>query len=179
VLIWLCSRDEREFVGTVYHKVSRRLETAVQMEWTAGSNDTKFAIAAKYCPDFDTTYRVCCSSFVSFCKVLNTVMQYWKCCRGCLCHVYYSLFRQKMQLEALPLPRRNKLRFKAIFWTLKYWTNWILHVTVILPQACNIVTLINAGKIWFVSDRTKPLTFLWQSLNYIPVSWISGIKWQP
>lgn len=50
-------KDEREFIGTIYHKVSRRLETAVQMEWTAGSNDTKFAIAAKYCPDMDTTFR--------------------------------------------------------------------------------------------------------------------------
>jgi len=57
--VQLCLRkDEREFVGTVYHKVSRRLETAVQMEWTAGSNDTRFAIAAKYCPDMDTTLRV-------------------------------------------------------------------------------------------------------------------------
>jgi len=53
-----CRKDEREFIGMVYHKVSRRLETAVQMEWTAGSNDTKFAIAAKYCPDMDTTFRV-------------------------------------------------------------------------------------------------------------------------
>jgi len=54
----LCRKDEREFTGTIYHKVSRRLETAIQMEWTAGSNDTKFAIAAKYCPDMDTTLRV-------------------------------------------------------------------------------------------------------------------------
>ena len=58
VCISLYRKDEREFVGTVYHKVSRRLETAIQMEWTAGSNDTKFAIAAKYCPDMDTTFRV-------------------------------------------------------------------------------------------------------------------------
>ena len=58
--VCLHRKDEREFVGTIYHKVSRRLETAVQMEWTAGSNDTKFAIAAKYCPDIDTTFRVLC-----------------------------------------------------------------------------------------------------------------------
>jgi len=56
--VCLYRKDEREFVGTVYHKVSRRLETAIQMEWTTGSNDTKFAIAAKYCPDIDTTLRV-------------------------------------------------------------------------------------------------------------------------
>ena len=56
--MWTCRKDEREFTGTVYHKVSRRLETAIQMEWTAGSNDTKFAVAAKYCPDIDTTLRV-------------------------------------------------------------------------------------------------------------------------
>ena len=56
--VGLYRKDEREFVGTVYHKVSRRLETAIQMEWTTGSNDTKFAIAAKYCPDIDTTLRV-------------------------------------------------------------------------------------------------------------------------
>jgi len=58
--VQLYRKDEREFFGTIYHKVSRRLETAVQMEWMAGSNDTKFAIAAKYCPDIDTTFRVLC-----------------------------------------------------------------------------------------------------------------------
>jgi len=59
-IVLLHRKDEREFVGTVYHKVSRQLETAIQMEWTTGSNDTKFAIAAKYCPDVDTTFRVRC-----------------------------------------------------------------------------------------------------------------------
>jgi voltage-dependent anion channel protein 2 len=50
-------KDNSEFVSSIFQQVSKKLETGIQMEWTAGSNETKFAIAAKYCPDRDTTVR--------------------------------------------------------------------------------------------------------------------------
>lgn len=50
-------KDNTEFSGSVYHKVNSKLETGVQVDWTVGSNDTKFALGAKYLPDKDTTFR--------------------------------------------------------------------------------------------------------------------------
>jgi len=49
--------DASEFQASVSQKVNSRLETAIQMNWTVGSNDTKFGFGAKYCPDRDTTIR--------------------------------------------------------------------------------------------------------------------------
>jgi len=49
--------DGSEFQGSVFQKVNSRLETAIQINWTAGSNDTRFGFGAKYCPDRDTTIR--------------------------------------------------------------------------------------------------------------------------
>jgi len=49
--------DGSEFQASVSQKVNSRLETAIQMNWTAGSNDTKFGFGAKYSPDKDTTIR--------------------------------------------------------------------------------------------------------------------------
>jgi len=49
--------DGSEFQASVSQKVNSRLETAIQMNWTVGSNDTKFGFGAKYCPDRDTTLR--------------------------------------------------------------------------------------------------------------------------
>ncbi|NXW44079.1 VDAC2 protein, partial [Nyctiprogne leucopyga] len=40
--------DGSEFGGSIYQKVSDSLETAVNLAWTAGSNSTRFGIAAKY-----------------------------------------------------------------------------------------------------------------------------------
>ncbi|XP_039235161.1 voltage-dependent anion-selective channel protein 2 isoform X1 [Pipra filicauda] len=40
--------DGSEFGGSIYQKVSDHLETAVNLAWTAGSNSTRFGIAAKY-----------------------------------------------------------------------------------------------------------------------------------
>ncbi|NXO76719.1 VDAC2 protein, partial [Sitta europaea] len=40
--------DGSEFGGSIYQKVSDYLETAVNLAWTAGSNSTRFGIAAKY-----------------------------------------------------------------------------------------------------------------------------------
>uniref|UniRef100_A0A667Z4J2 Non-selective voltage-gated ion channel VDAC2 n=1 Tax=Myripristis murdjan TaxID=586833 RepID=A0A667Z4J2_9TELE len=40
--------DGSEFGGSIYQKVNDKLETAVNLAWTAGSNTTHFGIAAKY-----------------------------------------------------------------------------------------------------------------------------------
>ena len=52
------SNDGSDFTGSVFQKVNSKLETGVQLNWTAGSNATKFGLAAKYTPDKDTTIRV-------------------------------------------------------------------------------------------------------------------------
>lgn len=49
--------DGSDFTGSVFQKVNDDLETGVQLNWTAGSNATKFGLAAKYTPDKDTTIR--------------------------------------------------------------------------------------------------------------------------
>jgi len=49
--------DGSEFGGSYHQKVSDDLETAVQLSWTAGSNATRFGLAAKYTPERDTTFR--------------------------------------------------------------------------------------------------------------------------
>ena len=43
--------DGSEFYGSVYQRVNSDLETGVQLNWTAGSNATKFGMAAKYTLD--------------------------------------------------------------------------------------------------------------------------------
>ena len=52
------SKDNSEFTGTVFHRINSRLETGVHVDWTVGSNETKFGVGAKYCPDRDTALRV-------------------------------------------------------------------------------------------------------------------------
>ncbi|KAF3851310.1 hypothetical protein F7725_013082 [Dissostichus mawsoni] len=47
--------DGTEFGGSIYQKVNSNLETAVQLAWTAGSNNTRFGIGAKYQLDKDTS----------------------------------------------------------------------------------------------------------------------------
>lgn len=54
----LYSNDGSEFGGSIYQKVSDKLETAVNLAWTAGSNSTRFGIAAKYQLDKDATISV-------------------------------------------------------------------------------------------------------------------------
>lgn len=49
--------DASEFQASVFQKVNSRLETAVQLNWTVGSSDTKFGFGAKFCPDRDSTIR--------------------------------------------------------------------------------------------------------------------------
>ncbi|TKC44229.1 hypothetical protein EI555_012073 [Monodon monoceros] len=40
--------DGTEFGGSIYQKVNKKLETAVNLAWTAGNSNTRFGIAAKY-----------------------------------------------------------------------------------------------------------------------------------
>ncbi|XP_057212051.1 voltage-dependent anion-selective channel protein 3 isoform X2 [Triplophysa rosa] len=47
--------DGTEFGGSIYQKVNSQLETAVNLAWTAGSNNTRFGIAAKYQLDKDSS----------------------------------------------------------------------------------------------------------------------------
>jgi len=47
----------QEFGGSVYHKVNPNLETAVNLAWSAGNNDTRFGIGCKYNLDHDTAVR--------------------------------------------------------------------------------------------------------------------------
>jgi len=49
--------DGQEFGGSYYQRVNDELETGAQLSWTAGSNATRFGLAAKYVPEKDTVYR--------------------------------------------------------------------------------------------------------------------------
>ncbi|KAK9887846.1 hypothetical protein WA026_000154 [Henosepilachna vigintioctopunctata] len=49
--------DGQEFAGAIYQKISQRLETGVNLAWSAGSNNTKFGIGAKYDLDLDASLR--------------------------------------------------------------------------------------------------------------------------
>ncbi|XP_047673529.1 voltage-dependent anion-selective channel protein 2-like isoform X2 [Tachysurus fulvidraco] len=50
--------DGSEFGGSVYQKLNDNLETAVNLAWTAGSNNTRFGIAAKYTLDSKSAVNV-------------------------------------------------------------------------------------------------------------------------
>uniref|UniRef100_A0A6Q2Y054 Non-selective voltage-gated ion channel VDAC3 n=1 Tax=Esox lucius TaxID=8010 RepID=A0A6Q2Y054_ESOLU len=47
--------DGTEFGGSIYQKVNCHLETAINLAWTAGSNNTRFGIGAKYQLDKDAS----------------------------------------------------------------------------------------------------------------------------
>jgi len=49
--------DGSEFGGSYFQKVNDELECGVQLSWTAGSNATRFGLAAKYTPDKESTFR--------------------------------------------------------------------------------------------------------------------------
>lgn len=49
--------DGQEFGGAIYQKINSSLETGVQLAWSAGSNNTKFGIGAKYDLDQDASIR--------------------------------------------------------------------------------------------------------------------------
>uniref|UniRef100_A0A8C5R266 Non-selective voltage-gated ion channel VDAC3 n=1 Tax=Leptobrachium leishanense TaxID=445787 RepID=A0A8C5R266_9ANUR len=47
--------DGTEFGGSIYQKVNEDVETSVSLAWSAGSNNTRFGIAAKYQLDANTS----------------------------------------------------------------------------------------------------------------------------
>lgn len=47
-----------EYVGSVFHKINKDLETGVQMSWLAGSGETAFGFGTKYNLDKDTIFKV-------------------------------------------------------------------------------------------------------------------------
>jgi len=49
--------DGTEFGGALYQKVNDKLETGVQLAWTAGSNATRFGLGARYQLEADTAIR--------------------------------------------------------------------------------------------------------------------------
>lgn len=51
------SDDGQEFGGSIYQRVSPRLETGIQLAWSAGSNNTRFGIGAKYDLDSEACVR--------------------------------------------------------------------------------------------------------------------------
>ncbi|XP_064630417.1 voltage-dependent anion-selective channel protein 2-like isoform X2 [Lineus longissimus] len=46
-----------EFAGSIHQKVNSNVETGINLSWTAGTNTTRFGIAAKYTVDKDCTLR--------------------------------------------------------------------------------------------------------------------------
>ncbi|KAL1770410.1 voltage-dependent anion-selective channel protein 1 [Sigmodon hispidus] len=48
--------DGTEFGGSIYQKVNKKLETAVNLAWTAGNSNTRFELAAKYQVDPDACF---------------------------------------------------------------------------------------------------------------------------
>jgi len=58
VLCVVFRNDGNEFSGSMFQKVSERVEVGAQLSWS-GSNSMRFGLAAKYCAHPDTTFRVC------------------------------------------------------------------------------------------------------------------------
>lgn len=56
--LFLDRNNGSEFGGSIYQKVNDNLETAVNLAWTAGSNGTRFGIAAKYQLDASASLSV-------------------------------------------------------------------------------------------------------------------------
>ncbi|XP_023387776.1 voltage-dependent anion-selective channel protein 1 [Pteropus vampyrus] len=54
--VLVCRNDGTEFGGSIYQKVNKKLETAVNLAWTAGNSNTRFGIAAKYQIDPDACF---------------------------------------------------------------------------------------------------------------------------
>jgi len=52
-----CVNEGTDFCGSVYQKVNDKLESAINVGWTSGTNTTRFAIGAKYQLDADSSLR--------------------------------------------------------------------------------------------------------------------------
>lgn len=56
-LIFYGRNDGKDFGGAIYQKVNPKLDTAIDLNWTAGSNETRFGIGCKYDLGSDTSVR--------------------------------------------------------------------------------------------------------------------------
>ena len=54
---FLYRNEGSEFCGSVFQKVNDKLETAINVGWTSGTNTTRFALGAKYTLDADSSLR--------------------------------------------------------------------------------------------------------------------------
>lgn len=101
----LFSNDGSEFGGSIYQKVSDNLETAVNLAWTAGSNSTRFGIAAKY--KLDSTASISVSMALTKRVMLSTV--YFQFLRICVLLVQKKVISQEVLQELLLQSRQLKL----------------------------------------------------------------------
>lgn len=60
--------DGTEFGGSIYQRVNEKIETSINLAWTAGSNNTRFGIAAKYRLDCRTSLSVSAVRLDPACK---------------------------------------------------------------------------------------------------------------
>lgn len=67
--------DGTEFGGSIYQKVNNKVETSVNLAWTAGSNNTRFGIAAKYQLDEKTSIVV---RILLLGTSISSSFKYWK-----------------------------------------------------------------------------------------------------
>ncbi|XP_018577671.1 voltage-dependent anion-selective channel [Anoplophora glabripennis] len=49
--------DGQEFGGSIYQRINPKLETAIQLAWSSGSNNTKFGLGTKFDLDSDAAIR--------------------------------------------------------------------------------------------------------------------------
>lgn len=75
--------DANEVGGTVYQRINERLETGIQLAWTAGSNHTRLAFASKYQLDPLTVVSVKVNNTCQVGLSLQQVLRQGNC-RFCL-----------------------------------------------------------------------------------------------
>ncbi len=57
-IILIYRNDGNEVGGSVYQRLNNQLETGVQLAWTPGTNQTRFALASKYQIDGQTAVGI-------------------------------------------------------------------------------------------------------------------------
>ena len=75
MIIFFDRNDANEVGGSVYQRINDRLESGVQLAWTAGANQTRFALASKYQLDAQTVVSAkinnICQVGLSFQQILR------------------------------------------------------------------------------------------------------------
>jgi len=49
--------DGQQFGGSIFQKVSDKLQTGIMLSWTSGTNQTQFGFGSVYCLDKETSFR--------------------------------------------------------------------------------------------------------------------------